>query len=98
MRVRDVAHHHPAVNQPNVGKRLAAMVDAGLVDRDATPGRPIPRVPAATRTLVTGADAVQTAAALRRSPTPAGLFSHAPAPQPRVPAAVTATSHPSRGR
>ncbi|MFF2616877.1 winged helix-turn-helix transcriptional regulator [Kitasatospora sp. NPDC058046] len=228
MRVRDIAHHHPAVNQPYVSRRLAAMADAGLVDRDATFDRwapyrlsagartlgplyravtqwssehhdhapqgradriedalrrlhlvdttevvrllskhgsmrvvhlgehvgvseqliatrlnrmqadglvvrtgsrhgapyaltdaghslapvyaavqqwdnrhsaaPAVRVPAATRTLVTGADTVRTAAALRRSPAPANLFSHAPAPQPRVPAAVTAASHPSRGR
>ncbi|WP_224274302.1 helix-turn-helix domain-containing protein [Streptomyces sp. LS1784] len=228
LRVRDVAHRHPAINQPYVSKRLAAMADAGLVNRDTTFDRWAPyrlsagartlgplyravaqwssehldrppqgrsdriedalrrlqlmdttevvrllsehgsmrvghlgervgvseqliatrlnrmqadglvsrtgsrhgapyiltdagralapvytavqqwdnwhsaaqavRMPAATRTLVTGADTVRTAAALRRSPAPAGLFSHTPAPQPRVPAAVTAASHPSRGR
>lgn len=57
---------------------------------------------AATRTDTTAApvpDPARTAAALRRSPTvPGGLFSHAPQPQPRVPAAVTSPSVPVRGR
>lgn len=44
-------------------------------------------------------DGIRTAAALHRSPAaPNGLFSHAPAPQPRVPAPVTAQSAPSRSR
>jgi DNA-binding HxlR family transcriptional regulator len=44
-------------------------------------------------------DGLRTAAALRRSPAaPTGLFSHASQPQPRVPAAVTAQSSPSRRR
>ena len=44
-------------------------------------------------------DGIRTAAALRRSTAaPSGLFSHAPQPQPRVPAAVTARSAPARGR
>ncbi|MFJ6381396.1 winged helix-turn-helix transcriptional regulator [Kitasatospora sp. NPDC092039] len=55
-------------------------------------------VPAAIRTLATGAGPMRTAAALRRSPAPTGLFSDAPAAQPRVPAAVTAASYPSHGR
>lgn len=46
-----------------------------------------------------GAGGVRTAAALRRSAAaPSDLFSHAPQPQPRVPAAVTAQSAPGRGR
>lgn len=45
------------------------------------------------------ASSVRTAAALRRSPAaPTSLFSHAPQPQPRVPAAVTAQSAPARSR
>ncbi|MGA5632535.1 winged helix-turn-helix transcriptional regulator [Streptomyces lydicamycinicus] len=44
-------------------------------------------------------DGGRTAAALRRSTAaPSVLFSHAPQPQPRVPAAVTAQSAPGRGR
>ncbi|MFD9814889.1 winged helix-turn-helix transcriptional regulator [Streptomyces sp. NPDC059080] len=46
-----------------------------------------------------GPDSSRTAAALRRSTAaPNSLFSHAPQPQPRVPAAVTAMSAPARGR
>ncbi|WP_461712533.1 winged helix-turn-helix transcriptional regulator [Streptomyces sp. DSM 41029] len=60
-----------------------------------------PRTAAATRThhgVPLGADA-RTAAALRRSAVvPTALFSHAPQPQPRVPAAVTAESAPNRAR
>ncbi|MFI2354419.1 winged helix-turn-helix transcriptional regulator [Streptomyces anulatus] len=60
------------------------------------------RVAAATRTHtnvpLTG-DGARTAAALRRSTAaPNDLFSHAPQPQPRMPAAVTARSAPGRGR
>ncbi|WP_055525512.1 winged helix-turn-helix transcriptional regulator [Streptomyces graminilatus] len=59
-------------------------------------------VAAATRThtgIPLGSDGFRTAAALRRSTAaPSSLFSHAPQPQPRVPAAVTARSAPSRGR
>ncbi|MFI9273986.1 winged helix-turn-helix transcriptional regulator [Kitasatospora sp. NPDC052896] len=41
----------------------------------------------------------RTAAALRRTAAPpSGLFSHSPAPQPRVPAAITARSTPGRTR
>jgi hypothetical protein len=44
-------------------------------------------------------DGISTAAALRRSPAaPSGLFSHAPVPQPRVPATITAQSSPVRSR
>ncbi|MFD8916042.1 winged helix-turn-helix transcriptional regulator [Streptomyces sp. NPDC059575] len=59
------------------------------------------RVTAATRTNTSvplTADGARTAAALRRSAAPSALFSHAPQPQPRVPAAVTAWSAPGRGR
>ncbi|GHD48777.1 winged helix-turn-helix transcriptional regulator [Streptomyces mirabilis] len=63
---------------------------------------PPARVTAATRThtgVPLGADGIRTAAALRRSTAaPSALFSHAPQPQPRVPAAVTALSAASRGR
>lgn len=59
-------------------------------------------VTAATRThtgVPLGSDGIRTAAALRRSTAaPSALFSHAPQPQPRVPAVVTAQSAPSRGR
>ncbi|MGQ4513150.1 winged helix-turn-helix transcriptional regulator [Streptomyces sp. DW26H14] len=57
---------------------------------------------AATRThtgVPLASDNVRTAAALRRSAAaPSALFSHAPQPQPRVPAVVTAQSTPSRRR
>ncbi|WP_416484250.1 winged helix-turn-helix transcriptional regulator [Streptomyces sp. CL12] len=44
-------------------------------------------------------ESARTAAALRRTPAaPAALFSHAAQPQPRVPAATTALSAPSRTR
>lgn len=59
-------------------------------------------VTASTRThtgVPLGSDGIRTAAALRRSTAvPSSLFSHAPQPQPRVPAAITARSAPSRGR
>ncbi|MFD9427312.1 MULTISPECIES: helix-turn-helix domain-containing protein [unclassified Streptomyces] len=67
--------------------------------RDSSP--PV-HVAVATRThtgIPLGADSVRTAAALRRSTTaPNTLFSHAPQPQPQVPAAVTAQSVAGRGR
>ncbi|MFD4505346.1 winged helix-turn-helix transcriptional regulator [Streptomyces sp. NPDC058457] len=57
---------------------------------------------AATRTHVgvpLGADGARASVALRRSTTaPNALFSHAPQPQPRVPATVAAQSAPGRGR
>ncbi|WP_224317130.1 winged helix-turn-helix transcriptional regulator [Streptomyces olivaceus] len=59
---------------------------------------------AATRTHVgiplgAEADSARTAAALRRSAAASNvMFSHAPQPEPRVPAAVTAQSAPGRGR
>ncbi|MFB7950142.1 winged helix-turn-helix transcriptional regulator [Kitasatospora phosalacinea] len=56
---------------------------------------------AKVRSLTVPAEGVQgarTAAALRRSPVPPSLFSHAAQLEPRVPAAVTAASHPARGR
>ncbi|MEW2635823.1 winged helix-turn-helix transcriptional regulator [Streptomyces sp. NPDC048389] len=64
--------------------------------------RPAAAPVAATRThtgIPLGSDGIRTAAALRRSTAaPSSLFSHAPQPQPRVPAAVTARSAPSLGR
>lgn len=72
-------------------------------DPTAFPRRPATApVAAATRTRTQAAsppEGTRTAAALRRSAAvPDGLFSHAPQPQPRVPAAVTAQSAPTRGR
>ncbi|RPK48704.1 HxlR-like helix-turn-helix [Streptomyces sp. ADI92-24] len=73
-------------------------------DPVATRDRSAPATPvaAATRThtgVPLGSDNIRTAAALRRSAAaPSALFSHAPQPQPRVPATVTAQSTPSRGR
>ncbi|OCC11526.1 helix-turn-helix domain-containing protein [Streptomyces sp. PTY087I2] len=59
-------------------------------------------VAAATRThagIPLGADGARTSAALRRSAAaPSSLFSHAPQPQPQVPAAVTVQSAPGRRR
>ncbi|MER6546774.1 winged helix-turn-helix transcriptional regulator [Streptomyces sp. NPDC001250] len=56
----------------------------------------------ATRTrtgIPLGSDGIRTAAALRRNiAAPNSLFSHAPQPHPRVPAAVTARSAPSRAQ
>lgn len=50
-------------------------------------------------TALTAASTARADAAVRRTPSVfAGLFSHAPAPQPRVPAYVTALSRPSRTR
>ncbi|MFJ4007346.1 winged helix-turn-helix transcriptional regulator [Streptomyces sp. NPDC090023] len=73
---------------------------SGAADRSA-PSAPHPAA-AAKRThagIPLGADGARTAAALRRSAAaPNALFSHAPQPQPRVPAAVTARSAPGRGR
>ncbi|MFC8718058.1 winged helix-turn-helix transcriptional regulator [Kitasatospora sp. NPDC057198] len=62
---------------------------------------PAPAQAAKVRSLTVpaeGAQSVRTAAALRRSPVPPSLFSHAPQPQPQVPYTVTAASHPARGR
>ncbi|MEV0914223.1 winged helix-turn-helix transcriptional regulator [Streptomyces sp. NPDC049967] len=73
-------------------------------DPVATRHRSVPPAPVATATRThtggpLGSDNIRTAAALRRSAAaPSALFSHAPQPQPRVPAAVTAQSTPSRGR
>jgi len=65
------------------------------------PSPPAP-VAAATRTRTgapLGSDGIRTAAALRRSAAvPSALFSHSPQPQPRVSAAATARSAPSRFR
>ncbi|QHC21411.1 winged helix-turn-helix transcriptional regulator [Streptomyces sp. GS7] len=62
---------------------------------------PVP-VASATRThtgVSLASDGIRTTAALCRSTAaPSALFSHAPQPQPRVPAAVTAQSASSRGR
>ncbi|WP_435178599.1 winged helix-turn-helix transcriptional regulator [Actinacidiphila sp. bgisy145] len=60
---------------------------------------PTPAVIRTCSALPARPDGIRTAAALRRSPTaPSGLFSHAPAPQPRVPATITAQSAPARNR
>ncbi|WP_435127180.1 winged helix-turn-helix transcriptional regulator [Actinacidiphila sp. bgisy144] len=60
---------------------------------------PTPAVIRTRSALPARPDGIRTAAALRRSPTaPSGLFSHAPAPQPRVPATITAQSAPARNR
>lgn len=68
----------------------------------ATPRPAAAPVAAATRThtgIPLGSDSIRTAAALRRNTAaPSSLFSHASQQQPRVPAAVTAWSAPSRGR
>ncbi|ANZ14851.1 winged helix-turn-helix transcriptional regulator [Streptomyces noursei] len=70
----------------------------------ATRGHSAPPAPVTSVTRThTGvplrSDGIRTTAALRRSAAaPSALFSHAPQPQPRVPAAVTAQSAPSRGR
>ncbi|MBB4981507.1 hypothetical protein GGE06_002417 [Streptomyces sp. SFB5A] len=70
----------------------------------ATRWTPTPPAPAATtqRThsgIPLGADGARTAAALRRSAAvPTSLFSHAPQPQPRVSASVTAQPAPGRSR
>ncbi|MFI2263737.1 winged helix-turn-helix transcriptional regulator [Streptomyces tubercidicus] len=50
-------------------------------------------------TALASASTARADAAVRRTPSGfPGLFSHAPAPQPRVPAHVTTHSHPSRTR
>ncbi|MHC5909009.1 winged helix-turn-helix transcriptional regulator [Streptomyces sp. S6] len=73
-------------------------------DTTAAHSHPAPQAPVTEVTHArTGAppepDRVRTAAALRRSTiAPNVLFSHAPQPQPQVPAAVTAQSAPSRIR
>ncbi|MFB8086886.1 winged helix-turn-helix transcriptional regulator [Streptomyces sp. NPDC055992] len=63
----------------------------------ATPPSPVPSAQARPG-LPREASSVRTAA-LRRSPAAStSLFSHAPQPQPRVPAAVTTQSAPARSR
>ncbi len=58
-----------------------------------------PLVPVQHRPALTAASTARASAAVRRTHTAVpGLFSHAPAPQPHVPAHVTARSHPSRTR
>ncbi|WP_405848479.1 winged helix-turn-helix transcriptional regulator [Streptomyces sp. NBC_01518] len=68
----------------------------------SSPRHSSPPASAVTRThtgVPLGADGNRTAAALRRSSAaPSAFFSHAPQPQPRVPAAVTARSALSRVR
>lgn len=66
---------------------------------DSAPPASVPALTHTHSTVPLGADGARTAAALRRSPvSPNTLFSHAPRPQPRVPATVTAQSTPVRGR
>lgn len=58
-----------------------------------------PVVTAARTQAASPPEGIRTAAALRRSTAvPGALFSHAPQPHPRVPAAVTTLSAPVRGR
>lgn len=70
----------------------------------ATPKRSAGPAPGTTAALrhagaLVRSDGARTAAALRRSTVaPSAMFSHAPQPQPRLPAAVTAQSAPTRGR
>ncbi|SHN23184.1 winged helix-turn-helix transcriptional regulator [Actinacidiphila paucisporea] len=60
---------------------------------------PTPAVIRTQNAIAARPDGIRTAAALRRSSAaPSGLFSHAPAPQPRVPATITAQSSPARCR
>ncbi|MEU9200404.1 winged helix-turn-helix transcriptional regulator [Streptomyces sp. DT224] len=67
--------------------------------RTSSPPPPVAAVARTHPVVPLGADGARTAAALRRSPaSPNALFSHAPQPQPRVPAAVTAQSTPVRDR
>jgi DNA-binding HxlR family transcriptional regulator len=103
-----VARTGPRHGDPYVltdaGRALGPVYTA--VERWSNPGA-TPRPAAApvttsplTRTGVPlESDGIRTAAALRRSiAAPSSLFSHAPQPQPRVPAAITARFAPSRGR
>ncbi|MEE4543644.1 winged helix-turn-helix transcriptional regulator [Streptomyces sp. V4-01] len=63
------------------------------------PAAPVATVTRTHRAAPRGEEGIRTAAALRRSPAaPGGLFSHAPAPQQRVPATITAQSAPARAR
>lgn len=67
--------------------------------RDSSAPVPVATAMRAHASVPLGSDGGRTAAALRRSAAaPGALFSHAPQPQPRVPAAVTAQSAPGRGR
>ncbi|MCZ1008399.1 winged helix-turn-helix transcriptional regulator [Streptomyces lydicus] len=66
---------------------------------NAAPPTPVRAATRMHTSVPPGSDSIRTAAALRRSTAaPSTLFSHAPQPQPRVPAAVTAQSAPGRGR
>ncbi|MFE3881866.1 winged helix-turn-helix transcriptional regulator [Streptomyces lydicus] len=66
---------------------------------NAAPPAPVRAATRMHASVTLGSDSLRTAAALRRSAAaPSDLFSHAPQPQPRVPAAVTAQSAPGRGR
>lgn len=85
----------------NAGRALGPVYTA--VERWSNPvatPRPAATPAPATRThtgIPLTSDGIRTAAALRRSTAaPSSLFSHAPQPQPRVRAAVTTRSAPSR--
>jgi DNA-binding HxlR family transcriptional regulator len=74
-------------------------IDPTASTRPTAPVVPVVTATRTHRTAPPGPDGIRTAAALRRSPVaPSGLFSHAPVPQPRVPATITAQSSPSRNR
>ncbi|MEU9484531.1 winged helix-turn-helix transcriptional regulator [Streptomyces decoyicus] len=99
-------HHGAPYVLTDAGRALGPVYGAvshwsnpAVARRDSS--APVP-VAAATRSHASvplGPDGGRTAAALRRSAAaPSDLFSHAPQPQPRVPAAVTARSSPGRGR
>lgn len=66
--------------------------------RNSAPPAPVTTANRTHADVPLGSDGVRTAAALRRSaPAANALFSHAPQPQPRPPATVTARSSLSRG-
>ncbi|MFJ5879863.1 winged helix-turn-helix transcriptional regulator [Kitasatospora cineracea] len=94
--------NHGLYTLTEAGQALGPVYTAVRQWHDRHTGKGPGHAPAAkVRSLTTPAEGVQgprTAAALRRSPVPPSLFSHAPQPQPRVPSAVTAASHPGRGR
>lgn len=100
------SHHGAPYTLTDAGRALGPVYEAVSHWSNPAAGRrdssaPVP-VATATRSpasISLGSDSVRTAAALRRSAAvPSDLFSHAPQPQPRVPAAVTAQSAPGRGR
>ncbi|GLW58015.1 winged helix-turn-helix transcriptional regulator [Kitasatospora phosalacinea] len=96
------SRHHGPYALTEAGQALGPVYAALQQWHDRHTANGPAHAPAAkVRSLTAPAEGVQgarTAAALRRSPVPPSLFSHAPQPQPQVPYAVTAASHPARGR